>query len=274
MDDGINIQSGAVGSQVLNNVVAGSTAGDGIEINAAGSGTILRGNLVGLNASGTSALANRRTGIYVPNTPGVTIGGSTLADRNVIAASTLFIGVHLSNSSNSTIQNNFIGTNQAGSSSMPNGGESGLLLDGGTSNTQVIGNLISGNSGAGAIVRGSGTNNNILTGNIVGLNAAGTAALGNGAQGIVVRGGASGTRIGTNGDGVNDSAERNVVSANNADGIMIVDIGTNATVIAGNYVGTDTTGQLDRGNAFSESPFSEVRRTHALVRTAAMMHLT
>ena len=250
-DDSIRVTSSAAGTQITNNVIAASTAGDGIEVSSAGSGTTIRGNLIGLAANGTTALGNLRASLYVLNTSGVTVGGPNLSDRNIVSAGQIFNGVQFSGSSNGIIQNNYIGTDQTGSVSRPNRGEAGVLIDSGSSSVQVLGNVISGNSGSGLIVRGSGTNNTIVTGNIIGLAANGSSVLSNAKSGIDVNTGAANTRIGTNGDGVNDTAERNLISSNTNDGIWIKDSGTSGTIVAGNYIGTDSTGLLDRGNAWS-----------------------
>ena len=250
-DDSIRVTSSAAGTQITNNVIAASTAGDGIEVSSAGSGTTIRGNLIGLAANGTTALGNLRASLYVLNTSGVTVGGPNLSDRNIVSAGQIFNGVQFSGSSNGIIQNNYIGTDQTGSAARPNRGEAGVLIDAGSTSVQVLSNLISGNSGSGLIIRGSGTNNTIVTGNIVGLAANGSSVLSNAKSGIDVNTGAANTRIGTNGDGVNDTAERNLISGNTNDGIWIKDSGTSGTVVAGNYIGTDSTGLLDRGNAWS-----------------------
>src|SRR5207244_3745915 len=70
------------------------------------------------------------------------------------------------------------------------------------------GNVISGNIGHGVGIQGFGATNNVVMGNLIGLNPAGTAALGNLNGVFIVQ--ASNNRIGTDGDGVNDAAERNV----------------------------------------------------------------
>ncbi len=70
-------------------------------------------------------------------------------------------------------------------------------------------------------------------------------------MGVLVSNAATGTLIGTNGDGNNDSNEANVVSGNLQDGIGVRDVGTTNTSIAGNRIGTDSTGANDLGNFFS-----------------------
>ncbi len=60
----------------------------------------------------------------------------------------------------------------------------------------------------------------MVAGNWIGLNAAGTGALANGREGVF-NNQAVGSRIGTNGDGVSDEFERNVISGNNLTGIFV-----------------------------------------------------
>ncbi len=118
-------------------------------------------------------------------------------------------------------------------------------------------NVISGNIAMGIHMGDAGTTGNVVAGNYIGVDATGMSALGNGLSGIVIRNGASGNRIGTDGDGVGDAAEANVISANGIgpadpnngdDGIRIKDSGTSANVIAGNYIGTDASGTAALGN--------------------------
>ena len=49
-------------------------------------GAIIQGNLIGTTASGLAALGNAHRGIFINGAPGNTIGGTTPAARNVIAA--------------------------------------------------------------------------------------------------------------------------------------------------------------------------------------------
>ncbi len=67
--------------------------------------------------------------------------------------------------------------------------------------------------------------------------------------GVAIDGGASDNLVGTNGDGVNDAAERNVLSGNLFAGVWINGQGTDGNVVAGNFLGTDISGSvaLDNG---------------------------
>ena len=90
--------------------------------------------------------------------------------------------------------------------------------------------------------------NNVIEGNYVGTDVTGTVALGN-FRGIDIRDGSHSNRIGTNGDGVADAAERNLISGNSdRDGVLIAGIHAHSNVVAGNFIGTDITGEKSLGN--------------------------
>ncbi len=121
--------------------------------------------------------------------------------------------------------------------------------------------MIAGNTSIGISVSEAGTNDTIIAGNRVGLNALG-APVANGNNGIQISTGPQRTRIGTNGDGVSDSLERNVVSGNGAYGIAILGSGTTDTVVAGNYLGTNVAGTTTISNlGFGIAVFSSALRT-------------
>ena len=106
------------------------------------------------------------------------------------------------------------------------------------------GNVISANLNIGIFIYNAGAGVGTIQGNIVGLGADGSTALGNGGNdgGIYVALASLGLTIGGP-----VAADRNVISANSRFGI-ITDRGATGLVIQGNYVGTDVTGTLDRGN--------------------------
>ena len=116
----------------------------------------------------------------------------------------------------------------------------GLTLGAGSSGSTVKGLIINRFTGTGLEI--SGSNNHIVQGNWIGLNNTGTAAAANGVKGIYALN-ATGLLIGTNADGTNDAAERNVISGNAEQGIYF-DNADNST-IAGNYVGTNVAGTGD-----------------------------
>lgn len=90
-------------------------------------------------------------------------------------------------------------------------------------------------------------NDMIIEGNYIGLDASGATVVGNGGAGIEIYNFSSNNRIGTDGDGINDLGERNVIAGNNGGAppfqanIHILN-GANANVIAGNYIGLSAAG--------------------------------
>ena len=65
----------------------------------------------------------------------------------------------------------------------------------------------------------------------------------NGGDGILVNAQASHNLIGTDGDGVNDSIERNLISGNASWGVQISDPGTEDNVVAENFIGSGDPGR-------------------------------
>ena len=97
------------------------------------------------------------------------------------------------------------------------------------------------NFGVNGIVFG-GTGH-VFEGNFIGVLPDGSTDGGNTQWGI--RSGNGDARIGTDGDGVNDPGERNIISANDSGGILLFGSGT---TIAGNYIGTNAAGTAALGN--------------------------
>src|SRR5260370_1295093 len=68
------------------NVLSGNSGANayGIQINSS-TGTIVQGNIIGLNAAGTAAIQNDAGGIIILGGSANTIGGTTAGARNVIS---------------------------------------------------------------------------------------------------------------------------------------------------------------------------------------------
>jgi len=157
------------------------------------------------------------------------------------------------------IQRNYIGTDVTGSTALPNEGNGIFVFTGATQNVigtdgdgvadGAEGNLISGNVQCGVLIVDAGTEENVVAGNRVGTNAAGTSAIANSATGVAVLNGASRNYVGTDGDGVSDVEERNLISGNAVRGVIVAGEGEGSVVaeenlVAGNYIGTDVTGMF------------------------------
>lgn len=241
------------------------TGFSGIEVQS--DNNIIAGNYVGLNAAGTAALGNEQYGISLAGADGNLIGtdGDGVSDaleRNVISGNAWY-GVFLAQgSANNKVAGNYIGTDSTGSLAIPNmhainSGSGAIQIDTGANNNTIgtdgngvgdaaEGNVISGNERRGVQIRDAGSNNNKVAGNYIGVAANGTSPLGNGDIGVEIIDGPTGNVIGTNGNGVSDALEANVISSNGAFGVFIMAAPSNQ--VAGNFIGTDKTGTLELGN--------------------------
>ncbi len=141
-----------------------------------------------------------------------------------------------------TLRGNWIGTAGTGTTGFGNV-NTGIYVQG--ANTIVggtgvnDGNVITNNSNEGINVTGTGATGTIIQGNIIGLDPDGSTGSGNADVGIALLAGAHNTVIGGT-----TAAARNVIS-NNFEGL---EINSNNNVVQGNYIGTDISGALDRGN--------------------------
>ena len=157
---------------------------------------------VGLNPAGTYALANTQSGIVLDG------GVNHSIERNVVGASGVD-GIQLNGATDSIVKENTVGLNASRTAPLGNT-RYGIYLNAGSSRNTIDKNYVSGNH-FGIYVLSS--NDGIITGNVVGLLGDGTTLAGNEYFGIFVHG-ALRTRVGTNGDGVQDDLERNVATGN------------------------------------------------------------
>src|SRR5262249_22970861 len=140
----------------------------------------------------------------VPNGTGVsiegdnsTLGGTTVAARNVISGNTT-AGVAIAGSNN-VVLGNFIGTDAAGSAAVGNG--VGIAITGPRNTvggTSAAGrNVIAGNRQPEVTLTGPNATDNVLAGNFIGTDATGAVALASRATSVGVQiDGASGNAIG------------------------------------------------------------------------------
>jgi hypothetical protein len=228
--------------------------GDGVFISS-GTGNLIAGNFIGLNAAGTVAAANR-FGIEIGNAAsGNTVGGASAFDRNIISGN-LNDGVLITGSSthDNTVIGNFIGTNAAGAAAVPNT-NNGVALAAATHDNTIggasagQGNLVSGNTHSGLSITGDST---VVTGNDIGLSFSG-GGLGNGTDGVLIAGddnnlasntiafnGANGVNVSS---GAGNSLSDNSISSN---GLLGIDLGNDGRT--DNDTGDADTGANDLQN--------------------------
>lgn len=225
--------------------IDGTTQGGTCNTNGPGVGS--NANLL-IELNGTSAGASHGLNI--------TGGGSTV--RGLVINRFNLSGIRLASAGGNLIACNHIGTNPAGTTDLGNLFH-GVSVESVPNNT--IGgttpgarNVISGNNNLGIAVHGGGATGNIVQGNLIGTNAAGTGDLGNTLSGIYTGTGAAfappvaGTATNTTIGGTASGAG-NLISGNDQWGILIN--GGSMNVVQGNFIGTDITGTLDRGNTLS-----------------------
>jgi hypothetical protein len=127
-------------------------------------------------------------------------------------------------------------------------GESdGLQIHAGSSS--VRGLAVNRFAWSGVVVFGSEAIDNRIQASYIGTDVTGATAQGNLGNGVYIDGGARGTIVGTDGDGVADSDEGNLISDNGGNGVAILSAETEDNVIAGNLIGTDVGGTEALGNA-------------------------
>jgi hypothetical protein len=164
-------------------------------------------------------------------------------------------GISLSVAGGNLIENDFIGTNPGGTLAEGNS-KDGVLVQVNSNGNVIKDNLISGNTANGIYLNGQlfgatnpVTSGNLVIGNLLGTDINGTATLQNHEDGIAVQNAPLSTIGGTT------AAARNIVSGNGA-GMELFD-NSDGTVIEGNYIGTDITGEIALGNNGSNGFFKD-----------------
>ncbi len=183
-DDGLDVESGATNTLIQGNYIGIdqtgakplANTGDGVSIDGAtgttiggtaqGAGNVISantyaglsiddaaavvlGNRIGTDYTATTAVGNGSFGILVTSGSGVTIGGTSAGDQNIISGNvgtmaSPAVGIGLYGGTTGTlVQGNLIGTDDTGSNPLGNG--TGIQIDGGSSNNNTIGG-----TGAGA----------------------------------------------------------------------------------------------------------------------------
>jgi hypothetical protein len=240
-DDGVDVDANNVviggTTAAERNIISGNN-GDGINLGAGFSGAIIRGNYIGTDVTGTIDLGNSANGILVGGS-NVTIGGTAAGARNIISGNGVD-GINVASGANNvTIAGNWIGTGGTGTTGVGNS-DDGIDIAG--SSAIITNNVITNNADEGITIVGSGVTGHLIQGNIIGLDPDGSTNNGLGDVGIAIISGTGNTIGGTT------AAARNVISRM-AEGI---EINTSNNIVQGNYIGTDATGTLNRGNRSSD----------------------
>jgi parallel beta-helix repeat protein len=254
---------GSDGSHLLG-VAVDDASGNGVTLDS--NLLTLDDNYIGLNLAGAAA-GNGGNGVLVwsesngddiePNpsgAPGVV--------ANVISGNRLN-GIELADSSSNVVEDNRIGTNAAGTSAIPNGGD-GIYISHGSRGNEIggtayvntvtgqvnnptgskgtvtpvfvvppLGNLISGNDGNGVLID-AGSRGNVLNGNFIGTTASGDGALGNGGNGVWIAGAPGNSLVGCKFVN-NPFVYYNVISGNRRNGLRVTS--SDNVTVQGNFFG-------------------------------------
>lgn len=177
---GVGLYAGPVG-----NTIGGSTAGAGNVISGntqygifiSDSGTInnvVQGNLIGTDATGTTAIPNVNFGIGVWSfASGNLFGGTSTGARNVISGTTGDgYGITLGGANNNIVEGNYIGTDITGQNPIPNHFAGVAMYSGSVSNliggvNTDAGNIIAFNFGPGVVMYDPITTNDSIRGNSI-----------------------------------------------------------------------------------------------------------
>lgn len=238
---------------IRNNVISGNNAA-GIRFeNSDARDNLIENNYIGTDATGTIDLGNTTNGVVFVNAPDNIIRNNLISGNN---DNGVYIGEE--NADRNIVENNLIGTDITGLLDVGNT-ESGIRIVSGSDYTQIggatgEGNLIAGNNQYGIYISSDATDFTTIEGNKIGTDSTGNSALPNNRHGIwlsaadsTIIGGSEGTTVGgactgacnlISGNGTSASY-RGIETSNSA----------NATIIAGNYVGTNISGTVAIPNA-------------------------
>jgi hypothetical protein len=239
---GVNLMTGPSGNRIGGtdprdrNVISGN--GFGVVMQGVNThGNSILGNYVGTDATGTIAIGNQGDGISI-------VGGAyhNLVQGN-LSSGNRNAGVMIGDpgASYNIVSGNRVGTDVTGTKAIPNEtygvavGWAGASFNriGGT--RPEDGNLVSGNPN-GISVWGPSATGNLVLGNFIGTDITGKRALGNANDGVGLSsyslvGGAT-------------SQEANIIASNGKG----VTAGSDYNYVAGNFIGTDASGQVRMGN--------------------------
>ncbi len=220
-------------------------AGAGIRIES--NNDLVTGDYLGTSLSGALAGPGNAVGVWIDDTVGNTIGGTTSATSNLIGFSAS-AGVSISGNAaaGNLVEGNLIGANPANPKvSLDN--HVGVEIDGGAADNTIGGttvgsaNVIGFNSLAGVSISAAAGAGNVVAGNFIGTDSSGD-KLGN-PVGVFVGGSA-------NTIGGSTTAAGNIIGFSTAAGISISGAAAIHNVVAANDIGTSPTNPtLNQGNA-------------------------
>ena len=230
---------------VHGNVISGHRFAN-VFFNLIGEPQIIQSNYIGTDVTGNVAITGNGNGIVLIGAVG-TAPQDVEIDSNVISGNSAN-GIRVGENNLSlypvvgtTITNNFIGTNAAGSAALPNGLD-GIRLSF-AQDTYIANNTISANGQNG--IRGGKDQHTIIKTNFIGTDNTGTIALGNGRNGIKL-GVMLGAGVPSFADVIGGAKrdEGNLISNNGSNGIELVSTAQEITIIGNTITNNEANGIL------------------------------
>ncbi|MEO8082431.1 MAG: hypothetical protein ABI780_01275 [Ardenticatenales bacterium] len=191
-DSSIILKASFAGDGAANNILgpglvfAGLSSGNGVRISDPSSvGNRIIGNWCGVRGDGQIDPVAEDCFVLDRGTSGNTIGGESEADRNVLAASALGVGVKIEgpDSNDNIVRGNWVGIDQTGAvkGDLPGG----IQIVHGAHRTRVIGNVVAGTD-SDAIGVFEESAESVIEDNILGMDASATACIGSKGAGIIL----------------------------------------------------------------------------------------
>lgn len=253
-----DVLSVSAGDVTVRGLVINGFGGFGIDVDLlAGGAVVIEGNYIGTDATGTTAVSGSSlaTSIRAGRTGTITIGGTAPAARNLLSGN--YGAVFTYEGMAPTMLGNLMGSDASGTLPLSNSAYAiyanpvavAAIVGG---DAAGAGNLLWADSGAAALIVGGV--GNIIQGNLIGTDISGTGTIAhtpaNQSRGIDMINATDSLIGGTS------AAARNIVSGFGGAGVSVTTVaetvagtirpGNNR--IQGNYIGTDISGTLDRGN--------------------------
>ncbi len=232
----VNAGNADILAMIVDGLVINRCTAAAIQVGTGGGGTLIAGNFIGTDPTGSFRPGAQDIGIDIEEARGVSVIGNLVSGNDL----GIFVG---DPGDNSVVVGNLIGTDAAGTAAIAN---TDGVSTGGSGTPDKMGpriggptaaerNVISGNVFYGVRIRQSAGFNVVVQGNFIGTDVTGTHRLGQ--------------QFGMESSGLSTSIKGNVVSGNNDIGIL--DRGSFLSVVQGNFIGTDETATLDLGNGLS-----------------------
>ncbi len=239
--DGVLISGAAASNNTIAGNVISANTGSGVTIESGAAKNVVTDNIIGLDKNGDNEVPNGLDGVSITGFFAAVKPTNNTVSDNVISGNK-GCGVAIDDGTNNLVVNNIIGLDKSGSLYRGNLGAAGISLLRGSSNTiggANAGNTISGNAEIGIQLFGS--DKTVIQGNLIGTDPLGTLRMANGDDGVWCSN-SQNTTIGGN----SLAGQGNVISANVGNGIYLAD--ATGTVVDGNCIGTDSTGEDILGN--------------------------